>query len=366
LGKGPFDCHCAGGYFGAGELRRCCSRVCILFYYVGSSGSIGPTRSEFVNFPAGDGAFRPSWQAGAAPLPIKGLSIKATEKYSLPLLLLLYFCIVGFAVWTLSGRISYLFFFAGMGGAAASCEFFGIRFPAAKQTIRHSIQIGAACTLLGGISIYGGINFQFSQIFFDISSGIITGAFIQFFVARILLPFLMGNAFCSRACWDGAVFEFFDPVKNRVEKPFKRNELVAFSYLAFLIILPLFFAALNLPLVGKLHNRSWAIGENLVILSIGLFASRVLGSRVYCRTLCPFITISGLISRFSIFKISTRESAPCTGCGACNKNCPMLIDVRSFAQRKLRVADSTCILCERCVDACPQKTLRLAPGAPWR
>jgi ferredoxin-type protein NapH len=245
-------------------------------------------------------------------------------------------------------------------------EFFGIRFPSAKQVIRKSNQIGMACTLLGGLSLYGGVNFQFLQIFFDISSGIITGAFMQFFIARIVLPFLMGNAFCSRACWDGAFFEFVDPHKIKVEKPFKRNELLAFSYMAMLIVLPLSMAAYNLPGVGEQYNRYWAFGENLVILSIGLFASRVLGSRVYCRTLCPFITISGLISRFSIFKIAPHENIPCTGCGACNKNCPMLVDVRSFAQQNKRINDRNCILCERCVVGCPQKTLRLAAGLPWK
>ena len=253
-----------------------------------------------------------------------------------------------------------------MGLAAAVGEFSAIHFTAAKQIIRRSIQISAACTLFGGLTLCGNINFQFAQLFFDISSGIITGAFFQFCIARLILPFIMGNGFCSRACWDGAVFETIDTRGYRVEKPAKRNELVAFAYLCFLVSIPVALFCILGPGVGDRYGRFWSIGENIIILSFGILGSRILGSRIYCRTLCPFLTVSGMISRYSVFKITPQASNPCSGCGECNRNCPMLIDVRSFALSGTRINDRSCILCERCADGCRKKSLRLAPDFPWK
>jgi len=54
-----------------------------------------------------------------------------------------------------------------------------------------------------------GCNFQFTQIVFGFLGGVTTAALIQFIIARIVFPFFIGNGFCSRACWDGAIFELF-------------------------------------------------------------------------------------------------------------------------------------------------------------
>lgn len=288
------------------------------------------------------------------------------KKYALPLTLLCVFSSVGLAIASYRGQTKYFFMFAGMGAAAAFGEWLTVQFPKFKQLFRRTIQALVGGFLFIGLSLYGNVNFQFSELFFDLYAGVVTGALIQFVFARLILPFFMGNAFCSRACWSGAFFELVQPLNPKVKKPRMRNEVIAFSYIGLLIIISSIASYIYNPAVFEGSKRYWIIGENLVILSIGVFVSRYWGSRSYCRTFCPFITVSGLISRFSIFKITPIDSGSCNSCGLCNRNCPMLVDVRTAVKADKRIDHKSCILCERCVDACPKDCINLSPGLPWK
>jgi len=209
------------------------------------------------------------------------------------------------------------------------------------------------------LSISIGINFQFPQMFFDASAGVVTGALIQMLIARIILPFFFGNAFCSRACWTGFFFEMTNSKTNITKPPKKRSELLAWSYIALLVIVPFSISVFHNPAVDDDIRRNWIIGENLFIVSIGFILTFYSGSRSYCRLLCPFITISGLLSRFSLFKITPIKSDSCTSCNACTDVCPMLIDVRQNVAEKKKISHKLCIVCERCVSSCPSYILML-------
>ncbi len=288
------------------------------------------------------------------------------KKYALPITLICVFSSVGLGVASFRGQTKYFFMFAGMGLAAAFGEWLTVQFPKYKQLFRRSIQGLVGGFLFIGLSLYGNVNFQFSEIFFDLYAGVITGALIQFVFARLILPFFMGNAFCSRACWSGAFFELVQPLNPKIKKPKIRNEVIAFVYIGLLIVISSIASYIYNPAVFEGSKRYWIVGENLVILSIGVFVSRYWGSRSYCRTFCPFITVSGLISKFSIFKITPIDSESCNSCGLCNRNCPMLVDVRTSVKADKRIDSKSCILCERCVDACPKDCIDLSPRLPWK
>ena len=51
----------------------------------------------------------------------------------------------------------------------------------------------------------------------------------------------------------------------------------------------------------------------------------------------------------------------CMQCGVCSFNCPVGIDVRSYAWRGLPIDSSACLLCGQCVIRCPRRVLRFEP-----
>jgi formate hydrogenlyase subunit 6/NADH:ubiquinone oxidoreductase subunit I len=52
----------------------------------------------------------------------------------------------------------------------------------------------------------------------------------------------------------------------------------------------------------------------------------------------------------------------CTDCGACDKMCPMDIQVSQYTQSHQRVLSTECILCNECVDVCVQDALKISFG----
>jgi Fe-S-cluster-containing hydrogenase component 2 len=53
----------------------------------------------------------------------------------------------------------------------------------------------------------------------------------------------------------------------------------------------------------------------------------------------------------------TTDSERCVQCGICSSNCPVGVDVRSFAWQGRPVTDERCVQCGLCVDVCPRRVL---------
>jgi ferredoxin-type protein NapH len=288
------------------------------------------------------------------------------KKFLLPMLLILIFSLLGLGVYAYKLKIQYFFLFFGMGIMVAFGECIIMLFPNRKQLFRRIIQGLVGGGLFIGISINFRVNFQFSEVIFDISALVITGALIQFIIARLIMPFIVGNAFCSRVCWDGALFEFAQNLLPKSKSIKYRSGYLAFAYILFIIILACIVSRFQNPVLNENQRIYWIIGENIFLLSIGFILSSIWGRRTYCRIFCPFLTISGLFSRFSLFKITPVNSERCIECGKCDKICPMLIAVSDFVKNNKRINNRNCILCEQCVSSCNNGCIKLAPGLPWK
>ena len=284
----------------------------------------------------------------------------------LPILVVIIFSLIGTAVSLYKQRLIYFFLFAGIGFIAAVCGSLTILFPQNKQAFRRITQVLVGGGLFLGLSLRVRVNFQFSEVIFDIFALIATGAIIQFIIARLIMPFFIGNAFCSWVCWDGAIFELAQNVIPKSKKIKKRSIVIAFSYLAIVVITAGIVAFYGNPALDGNKRFWWIAGENAFILSLGIVLSIFLGRRAYCRMLCPFLSISGFISKYSIFKIKPVNAENCIGCDKCNNACPMLIDVSGFVKNGKSVNDRSCIICEQCVSSCDNNCLKLAPGLPWK
>jgi polyferredoxin len=93
----------------------------------------------------------------------------------------------------------------------------------------------------------------------------------------------------------------------------------------------------------QMSATAFTVLMSLVVLS-------VLFRHFWCRYLCPYGALLGVIGLFSLGKIR-RDPSHCTGCGRCEKNCPSLIPIR----QKTLVHSPECSACLTCVQSCPEK-----------
>ncbi|MGV8082270.1 MAG: 4Fe-4S binding protein [Coriobacteriia bacterium] len=123
------------------------------------------------------------------------------------------------------------------------------------------------------------------------------------------------------------------------------------------------------PLYMTEHFVSIDNAGNLVtyylLLALAL-APAALGRRGFCRYLCPFgvWTIVGekLGHAVRLPRVMLKaDPAACTGCKACDRNCPMQLPVSEMvAPGKMRTTE--CFMCLTCVDSCPAKAIGVEFG----
>ena len=92
---------------------------------------------------------------------------------------------------------------------------------------------------------------------------------------------------------------------------------------------------------------------------IALAGFSFLYKNFWCRYLCPYGALLGILSRFSPFKIRRNEEK-CSHCRNCTSHCPSLIDVEGTTV----VKSEECFGCLTCVSRCPSKgALELTVGS---
>ena len=95
--------------------------------------------------------------------------------------------------------------------------------------------------------------------------------------------------------------------------------------------------------LGWLFTWKFAILAILLVLSIFVY-------RPFCQYLCPLGAIYGLFNPVSLIKLRIDENA-CTKCGACQRACPLDIEVWKTPN------SPECIRCGKCKAACPMDAL---------
>jgi polyferredoxin len=92
-----------------------------------------------------------------------------------------------------------------------------------------------------------------------------------------------------------------------------------------------------------------AVLGSLVVLSVFV-------QNFWCRFLCPYGALMGLVSTLSPVRIR-RDAEACIDCGKCNKACPSKLPV----DRLVQIRSLECTSCMECVAVCPaQNALQLS------
>jgi ferredoxin len=109
----------------------------------------------------------------------------------------------------------------------------------------------------------------------------------------------------------------------------------------------------------KMLNFFREIGETAAIVVALLILGSMLVQNFWCRYLCPYGALMGLVSIFSPVKIR-RDPDACIDCAKCARSCPAALPVDQLVQ----IRSVECTACMECVAVCPAENalqLSLAP-----
>jgi NosR/NirI family nitrous oxide reductase transcriptional regulator len=198
-------------------------------------------------------------------------------------------------------------------------------------------------------------------------------SFVQTFVLIPLIVWRWGKgAYCGWLCSCGALAETLGDAQRR-----KMPHGPGWNRLNMLgqVVLAFAFALLGLRIAGwVLGPASWPAVmfrrgfETVPYLnyqwSVDLFLSGVLGvglyfwfsGRTWCRFACPLAALMHIYARFSRFRIFP-DKKKCISCNVCTSVCHQGIDVMSFANKGIPMADPQCVRCSACVQECPTGVL---------
>jgi polyferredoxin len=234
------------------------------------------------------------------------------------------------------------------------------------------VSLGHAFNWSIGENLHGICPFGAVETFF---TWITTGSFIHhtgvgnyFILLGLVLTLIVAGAFfCGWICPFGTVQEFIGKLGKKIfgKKynniiPKKLDSILRYFKYLFLIFV-LIQTARNFALVFEKIDPYYTFFNiwsdeiaisGYIILAITLLLSLIV-ERSYCKYMCPLGAINGIFNFKSIIQIK-RDSNNCISCGACDRVCPMGINVSTTKE----IADPRCIRCGECIAVCPVNTTK--------
>lgn len=199
----------------------------------------------------------------------------------------------------------------------------------------------------------------------------------------LLLTLVFGRIYCSVICPMGVfqdlvirVRKLLSPKGRKPKRHFvKEPRIVRYGVLALVIVTALTFSQLLLTVLapysayGRMVRSIVGLsrGESLApALLITAAATLVvicvcawIWGRGWCNTVCPVGSVLGLVSRFSLFKVSIDQSQ-CVSCRKCEKGCKSsCIDIDTHT-----IDHSRCVDCFDCLDSCPKGGIKFRFSLP--
>ncbi|MFO7578245.1 MAG: 4Fe-4S binding protein [Pelovirga sp.] len=199
-------------------------------------------------------------------------------------------------------------------------------------------------------------------------------AALVLFVTFLTMSLLAKKSFCSWLCPVGTVSEGTWKLGRRL---FGRNfriwtwldiPLRGLKYLLFFFFAKIILLDMPSQAIGAfIRTPYWAISDvkmlhfftGMSLTALLVIAVLVVLSLFYknfwCRYLCPYGALLGLLSMVSPMKIR-RTATLCNGCQRCTRSCPADLPIH----RKTSIHSPECIGCAGCVEQCPEKALAMS------
>lgn len=180
---------------------------------------------------------------------------------------------------------------------------------------------------------------------------------------------LLKRGFCSWVCPFGLLTEYLSRIhhflfkkKSKVpawlDYPLRSLKYLLLAFFLWAIVIKMDAAALdhfihspyNMVADIKMYYFFARITPFACGVMAALFVLTILIRNFWCRYLCPYGALLGVLSFFSIFKIH-RNQETCTKCKRCSRACPVDIQVHKASC----VISDECHACLKCVSVCPEK-----------
>ncbi len=202
---------------------------------------------------------------------------------------------------------------------------------------------------------------------------VLTGQFPRIHPAGTLLlvAFLAGSwifrkSFCGWLCPVGTISEY---VASLGRKLFRRNFHlpraidIPLRGVKYLLLALFVYAVASMPVgaIREFLDSPYGIVDDVKMLNFfreieltgavviaGLVAGSLLVANFWCRYLCPYGALMGLVSLASPLRIR-RVPEACIDCEKCAKACPSALPV----DRLITIRSAECLSCMQCIAACP-------------
>jgi polyferredoxin len=200
------------------------------------------------------------------------------------------------------------------------------------------------------------------------------------FTAFALICLLFRKSFCSWLCPVGTISEYLWKFGRRIlgrtfrlpkwlDLPLRSLKYLLLSFFVYAVVMMSAAAIADfvaspygLVVDVRMLNFFRFMGATTAYVVGGLAIASILVQNFWCRYLCPYGALMGLIAIFSPSRIRRNESA-CIDCGKCAKACPASLPVDKLVQ----IRSAECTACLECVAVCPaQDALALKLAAPAR
>lgn len=203
---------------------------------------------------------------------------------------------------------------------------------------------------------------------------------LTIFLAALAIALLCRKGFCGWICPVGFISNSIEGIGRRFRLLRILPRWLDYPLLSLKYLLLFFFCYLilwkmnlqqveafqrspyNLVAAGKMLLFFLAPGALSAIIMLFLVLVSFVVRNFWCRYLCPYGALLGLLAFFSPCKVK-RDPATCIDCKKCERQCPGAIRI---AEKKT-VRSAECVGCMECIAVCPQENcLTLAAAADRR
>jgi polyferredoxin len=185
-------------------------------------------------------------------------------------------------------------------------------------------------------------------------------------VVFLLSSLLLKKAFCSWLCPVGTLSEYLWRLGQKIfdrsltlprwlDIPLRSLKYLLLAFFAYVVLTlsadglqQFLLAPFGLIADVKMLNFFRHMGVLGVAVLVTLALLSVMIENVWCRFLCPYGALMGIVSMASPVKIR-RDEAACIDCNKCSKACPSHLPVAQL----LTVRSAECTGCMSCIAACP-------------